>query len=261
VGKATVSGIAFGNNAVITLSLAPHGADDIPDDLQIAIQNHADKLGFTKLLVVDSHNSMGHNLDTQDNADMAEAAKRCLTELKNATQYPFSVGYANSQSTSELSQEVGRAGLAVLGLKINDSYFAIGWADANNIQNGLREAIISSVAAVHDGSSSSSSRRQLLELCSSDTHATSGKRTREGYFPMGTTTNHELITSVFRNLCEQAWATMETSTFEISNVQSKVKVMGEQQFEDYSKALDNSIRVTKAFLIASVATFIAMLVL
>src|SRR3712207_8286043 len=37
----------------------------------------------------------------------------------------------------------------------------------------------------------------MLEICSSDTHSTSGKRTREGYFALGTTTNPDEIAKVY----------------------------------------------------------------
>ena len=33
----------------------------------------------------------------------------------------------------------------------------------------------------------------MLEICSSDTHSTSGKRTRVGYFALGTTTSPDKI--------------------------------------------------------------------
>jgi hypothetical protein len=37
--------------------------------------------------------------------------------------------------------------------------------------------------------------------------------------------------------------------------------MGKKQFEDYSLALDRSVKVTKIFVAITVASFIAMLVL
>ena len=249
-GNASATGIAFGDSALVILSLAPHGADDIPDDLHASLQDYSEKIGFKRILIVDSHNAMGRALEQQDKQDMAEAAKACILRIKESEQQPFSVGYANTGTTREFSQEVGQAGFGVFALGISGKSFAFGWADANNVQNGLREDLISSLAT---------SGQEFVELCTSDTHATSGKRTREGYYPLGTTTSHESIIAIFAALCGEARSSSEPSSFELLTCQSNVKVMGGQQFEDYSKALDNSIRVTKGFLIASVVAFIAML--
>ena len=49
--------------------------------------------------------------------------------------------------------------------------------------------------------------------------------------------------------------------FELASAQSTIKVMGQRQFEDYSKALDKSMSVTKVFVAITVATYIAMLIL
>ena len=51
------------------------------------------------------------------------------------------------------------------------------------------------------------------------------------------------------------------SAFELACAQSAIKVMGKNQFEDYSTALDKSLNVTKIFVAITVASFIAMLAL
>jgi putative membrane protein len=101
----------------------------------------------------------------------------------------------------------------------------------------------------------------MLELCSSDTHSTSGKRTREGYFALGTTSSAGEIADAYSQLCAKAAGRAAISTFELATAQSTIKVMGKQQFEDYSSALDRSMGVTKVFVAITVAIYIAMLVL
>jgi len=49
--------------------------------------------------------------------------------------------------------------------------------------------------------------------------------------------------------------------FEILENQSKVKVMGQSIYEDYSKALDNSLKITKCFVVGSLLLFITSLFL
>ncbi len=119
------------------------------------------------------------------------------------------------------------------------------------MENKARNGIISKI----------NDNATMLEICSSDTHSTSGKRTREGYFALGTTTNPDEIAKVYIELCSKAIERASGSTFELASAHSAIKVMGKEQFEDYSSALDRSVGVTKVFLAITVASFIAMLVL
>ena len=119
------------------------------------------------------------------------------------------------------------------------------------MQNSLRDEIISSF---NMGST------VMLEVCTSDTHATSGKRTKQGYYELGSRLAHEKIVHLFNKALQEASTNLNKSTFDLAVVESKIRVMGESQYEDYSRALDRSIKVTKAFLVITAATYVAMLV-
>lgn len=257
INNSTTTGVAFGNVALIMLSLAPKGMDDIPQTIRAELESFASALGFLDALVVDCHNAMGKHLSDSDRDDLVTSAKRCLEQLRKQPQHEFKIGFAGMNDISQVTEiegELGQAGLAVLVIHVQGKNYAIGWADSNNMENRLRDHVVSSI----DGGGSDVS---LLELCSSDTHSTSGKRTREGYFALGTISNKDEIAATFRQLCSQATIQVSKSTFELESAQSTVKVMGKQQFEDYSSALDRSMNVTKIFLAITVAVYIAMLVL
>jgi putative membrane protein len=49
------------------------------------------------------------------------------------------------------------------------------------------------------------------------------------------------------------------STFELLSNRSTIKVMGKNQFKDYSIALDKSMNITKVFLVITLLVFIGML--
>jgi putative membrane protein len=117
------------------------------------------------------------------------------------------------------------------------------------MENTARDYIVSKI----------NSNVTMLEICSSDTHSTSGKRTREGYFALGTTTSLDKIATAYTQLCSKAAEMAAESAFELACPQSAIKVMGRKQFEDYSSALDRSVHVTKIFVAITVASFIAML--
>lgn len=255
INNSTATGMAFGDTAMVMLSLAPIGMDDIPQHVRREIESFGAALSFTDVLVVDSHNAMGKNLQTYDKNDLVASAKQCLEQLKEQPTKEFRAGFANLDNIlSKLgrTEELGKGGLAVLVISLDDKNYAIGWADSNNMDNIVRDRVISKLR---------NGNVTMLEVCTSDTHSTSGKRTREGYFALGTISNPEDIAEVFRQLSAKALEIASNSTFELACIRSAIKVMGKKQFEDYSSALDRSVKITKVFVGITVVTYIAMLVL
>lgn len=253
ISKSTSTGIAFGNSAIVMLSLAPSGMEDIPRSVSSELESFGSNIGFSDVLVVDCHNAMGKHLNDSDKNDLVTSAKQCLDQLKKQPQKPFKIGFASLDDIDhkmEPTEELGQGGLAVLVITLDNKNYAIGWADSNNMENTTRDQVVSRI----------NGNATMLEICSSDTHSTSGKRTREGYFALGTTTNPDKIAKVYIELCSRAIEMAAGSAFELASAHSAIKVMGKEQFEDYSSALDRSVTVTKVFLAITVASFIAMLI-
>src|SRR5918998_670136 len=251
INNSTSTGIAFGNTAMVMLSLAPTGMEDIPRSVSSELESFGATIGFSDVLVVDCHNAMGKPLNDSDRNDMLVSAKQCLDQLKKQPQKHFKVGFASLDDIDHRMQrtdELGQGGLAVLVISIDNKNYVIGWADSNNMENRARDYIVSKI----------NSNVTMLEICSSDTHSTSGKRTREGYFALGTTTNLNKIATMYIQLCSKATELAAASAFEFTCAQSAIKIMGREQFEDYSSALDRSVNVTKIFIAITVANFIAL---
>ncbi|HEX6254070.1 MAG TPA: DUF2070 family protein [Nitrososphaera sp.] len=257
INNSTSTGVAFGNTAMVMLSLAPNGMEDIPRAVSSELESFGATIGFSDVLVVDCHNAMGEHLDDSDRNDLIASAKQCLDQLKKQPQKHFKVGFASIDDVDyrmDRTDELGQGGLAVLVLSINNKNYVIGWADSNNMENTARDYIVSKI-------NKSNATTTMLEICTSDTHSTSGKRTREGYFALGTTTDLDKIATAYIHLCLNAAEMAAESAFELGCAQSAIKVMGKKQFEDYSSALDRSVNVTKIFVAITVAGFIAMLAL
>jgi len=254
-GRATATGISFGSSAVIMLSLAPAGMEDTPQRVRRELESFGQSLGFSTVLLADCHNAMGPHLGSSDESDLISSASRCIEELKRQPQQKFKIGFASLEDAQEMladASELGQAGIAVLVVNVEDRNYAIGWADSNNMENGLRDVV---VTKVKNGVS-------MLELCSSDTHSTSGQKTRDGYFAFGSITSPGRIADAFAEISKIAASrAKEYCKFELLTVMSRIRVMGRQQFEDYSSALDKSMNVTKIFLGITAATYIAMLIL
>jgi len=253
INKARVTGLLFGKNPVLFLSLSPHGMEDIPCYMKTEIEQYAQNRDYTGTMIVDSHNAMGSEISKEDGEDMLKAAKSCLDSLITKENYPIEFGYANSDNMDVWTEDLGMGGLGIICLKINDKKYFIGWADANNMENGIREKIVENFAKRD---------YNLLEICTSDTHYAPVKaRNRNGYYQLGLITDSEKLSEWFLDIAKIAETKTTSAKYEILENQTNVKIMGQGIFEDFSKALDNSLKISKGFMIGGVCLFITSLFL
>ena len=248
VNKGRVVGLAFGNTALLFLSLSPHGMEDIPNYIRKDIENYSKNRNYERVLIVDCHNAMGGEISQTDSEDLLTAAKSCLDTLITKESYALEFGYANSGSMNISSKDLADGGIGILCLKINNKKYFLGWADANNMENGVREKVVEHL---------SNAGYNLLEICTSDTHYTSmGVRNRNGYYHFGLITNVEQIADWYLQMAINAEKNIEQASFEILENKTDIKVMGPKIFKDYSKAVDNSLKITKAFLLGCLGFFL-----
>ena len=253
VNKARVLGLLFDKTAILFLSLSPHGMEDVPSSIKNEIEQFAKNRNFEKVLIVDCHNAMGRDISEADSQDMLKASKASLETLITKQSYPLEFGYANSGDMNLNPDDLGPSGLGMLCLKINEKKYFLGWADSNNMENGLREKVVSNFA---------SNGMSLLEICTSDTHYSAKLvRTRTGYYQFGKVTKFQDASDWFLKIAKDAEKNLTTASFEILEQKSEIKVMGSAIYEDVSKALDKSLVLTKVFMAASMAVFITSLFL
>ena len=253
INKARVTGMLLGNNPLLFLSLSPHGMEDIPSYMKKEIEQYGKNRNFTKIMTVDCHNAMGEEISKEDGEDMLKAAKSCLDSLITKESFPIELGYANTNDMDVWTEDLAKGGLGITCLKINNKKYFLGWADANNMENGIREKIIEKF---------SNEGYNLLEICTSDTHYASVKaRNRNGYYQLGLITSGDKLSKWFIEIAQNAESKIKTAKYEILENETKVRVMGQSIYEDYSKALENSLKITKMFVIGSLGLFITSLFL
>ena len=252
INNARVTGLLFGDNPLLLLSLSPHGMEDIPNYMKAGINDYAKNKKFSRTLLVDCHNAMGEKISKEDGEDMLKAAKSCLDALLTKDKFSIEFGYANSDGMDVWAEDLGMGGLGIICLKINEKKYFIGWADANNMENGIREKIIDSF---------SKTEQSILEICTSDTHYAPVKaRNRNGYYQLGLITSADKLSKWFLEIAKKS-ETTTNARFEILENETNVMVMGQEIYEDYSKALDNSLKITKGFVIGGMLFFITSLFL
>jgi len=253
INKARVTGMLLGNNPLLFLSLSPHGMEDIPSYMKKEIEQYGKNRNFTKIMAVDCHNAMGEEISKEDGEDMLKAAKSCLDSLIVKNSFPIEFGYANTNDMDVWTEDLAMGGLGITCLKINNKKYFLGWADANNMENGIREKIIENF---------SNKGYNLLEICTSDTHYAAVKaRNRNGYYQLGLITSADKLSKWFMEIAENAQSNITSAKYEILENEVEVKVMGQSIYEDYSKALENSLKITKIFVIGCIGLFITSLFL
>ena len=250
-GRSRVTGISFGRNALLFMSLSPYGMEDLPSSIKAEIDEHIRKTGLGPAMLVDCHNAMGPEISGTDYSDMLQASIKCLDALAAAPQYPVEAGYANSGGMDVRSEDMGMGGLGLLCLGINGARYYVAWADANNMQNGTRERVVAEF---------SKTGRSLLEMCTSDTHYTPVKaKNRNGYYQLGLMSGDERLSGWFMGLAEDVDRRVSASKFEISEAGTHLLLMGSKIFEHYSRAMDRSMNLVKIFMIGCSALFLSAL--
>jgi putative membrane protein len=238
VGKATATCIAFGDTVLIMLTLSPFGMEDLPLNLKQKIENLAFKLGYKNTIIVDTHNSQGDIIKEDDCDELIKSAEKALINLRSLNQGNFMAGFAHSSELDlQLGEDIGPAGLGVLVLEINGRKYSIVAVDSNNSIKGLREELLRNFK---------DSKAPILELCTSDTHFTAGKKSiSKGYIALGERTGLKELSEAIKVLICKSLERLAPASFQVNYVTSSVKVIGMELINTLSKVLDKSLSLVK----------------
>ncbi len=248
INKARAVGIRLDQTALLFLSLSPHGMEDVPVILKTEIEQMAKNRNFQHALIVDTHNAMGGEISQEDSQDLITAAKNVLDILITKTNHPLEYGYANSQSMDIQTNDLAGGGIGILCLAFDQRKYFLCWADANNMENGVREKIVTHLK--NNGC-------ELVEMFTSDTHSTTmGVRNRNGYYELGSVTKSERLEGWCLSIAKQAEKNIVSGKFEILENSAKVRIMGSGIFEHLSRALDNSLKITQGFMVLCTGIFL-----
>jgi putative membrane protein len=246
----TITCIGFKTSVLMIIS-KDGGMEDLPYSIIEKIEEFAKGLGFSDIMIVDAHNALGNKISYEEETALTDLALTSLKKLKGKQYYTYEIGYSNSLTSGFRIIELGGAGIGVLDIRINNEDHLIGWSDSNNLVNGLRIRVLRELnnAAIN-----------MLDICSSDTHSSSGKRTRQGYYALGNVTNDKDIIGAFREISSKAMSKTTPSSFSYLDSYSQIKLMGRDQFDNYATALNKSMNITKVSLTITVIFYITMLV-
>ena len=224
-GEASVSGQAFGNVALLTITLAPDEMEDLPTDVSTEIDKRSATCGF-QAVVADAHNSIKAqtSITPAQAGRIIAAATKVLSRLANLSQGSFKVGAADDDLRPfTLKDGIGPGGLAVMAVKTGGQTVAYVTIDGNNMQQGLRENILKALqeTGVQDS-----------EVMTTDTHLVTGLvRSPLGYYPVGQHLPSMVFIPRIVETVRRAMAKMEDSSAELSKFSLQMQVLGSDTFQ------------------------------
>jgi putative membrane protein len=225
VNEAKVTGQAFANVVLLTITLAPVEMEDLPASVLEEIEMEASKKGF-HVLTIDAHNSItGQTSITPSQArSVVEAAVAVLGRLEASSRGPFKAGAAeDTLSEFALEDGIGPGGLSALALQREGEVAVYLTIDGNNMVTGFRERILESLRdmGVSDG-----------EIMTTDTHLVTGlARSELGYYPVGAHVSEELLIRKIKRCVQRATADLERSSAGLSEFSLRLQVLGSDTFE------------------------------
>lgn len=245
VGKAKASAVSFSDDALLTISFAPLGSDDLDTSVETELAKTAAESGLD-LSVVDAHNSIDDILESPVTDD--PRWKALFTRLIGGPASRFSVAYAHS---SELGFKGGRDltenGVGLFMIESGGSKSVLVLADANNSVPLLRGKVSGSLR---------SAGYELIEFCTSDSHnlAARGMTVERGYEPLGEATPPDSIADLVVKLAKLAEPRLSQADYGSAQSTTEVRVFGSKALNEFAAITQKSSAFSRSyFKFASVA--------
>ena len=239
-GAATASCQIFGDNALLSFTLAPKTTEDLPQELGRIVREEAEKHGLKCTMVVNAHNSINDVVDTEEYLGALQmAASKCLQKAVTLPTKQFMVGAATVfPKEFTLKDGMGTGGITEIIVQVEKQKTAYVIIDGNNMISGLREKILAALTSMGFDES---------EVFTTDTHAVSALVTgRRGYHPVGEVMNHEILIRYISEVAKKAEANLETSKAGcLRLVVPQVRVIGEARLQSISILVDKAIQKAK----------------
>lgn len=251
IGRAAASLTAFGPDAILTISFAPFGSDDLDTDVETALAALASAQGL-RMNVVDAHNSIEVSQEIPDLSDSGWA--ELVGRTKAAEPRNFRVAYAHSSEVNfSGGRDITENGVSVLMIEAGSKHVLV-LADANNAVPALRAEATKALAdAGYD----------LMEFCTSDSHnlAALGLTVARGYEALGEQTPTTAIVDLVVKLAKMADGRLAPASYGSGLLKSRKRLFGARSIEEFARITQSSSMFGRSYLRFAVASIGALLVI
>ncbi|MDG7011637.1 MAG: DUF2070 family protein [Nitrososphaerota archaeon] len=238
VGKATASATAFSNDALLTISFAPYGSDDLDTGVEEVMVGLASEAGL-EVSVVDAHNSIADGLESPDISDPGWS--RLLKATGDEEAKEFEVAYAHSAEVGFVGRgDLTENGIGLLMVRSGDRKSVLVLADANNSASALRGEVQKAL---------DSAGYDLAEFCTSDSHnlAARGLTVERGYEALGEATSIDAVAELATKLAQLADSRLAPPEYGSATESRKFRVFGAQALEEFAAITQSSSAFAKRY--------------
>jgi len=255
-GDATLTGHAFGDDALLVNSFAPTCADDIEYAVGLAAASEARTSGLEDVLLVDAHNcndgleggDLGHVAPgSQRSFDLIAGAGRLGERLVGLDQQPLRLGTAWDETPWGPAAGIGPLGIRVALLEAGDDLTAYVLVDGNNMEPGLREQLLGSLDGV-----------DTAEVMTSDTHVVN---TVDAENQVGADLPEDELIDLVQSLVDSAIDDLEPVEAGMATERTEVTVFGNDRTETLASHANAMVPMATGLAAASVVGVLAISIL
>lgn len=256
VGEATVTGQTLGDGTVFVATYAPNFADDIDFSVGLSTMAEARAHGVEDVLLVDAHNSnnglagpdLGHVVPgSQRSFDLMEAVGAVADELDSLGRNRVELGVAWDETPWTPAEGIGPLGIRVAVFDVGGETTAYVLIDGNNMEPGLREAVIERIDGV-----------DTAEVMTTDTHVVN---TLESTNQVGGAIPDEALLAHVETLVERALADREPVEVGMATERARVTVFGNDRTETLASHANAMVAMGGALAAAVILALMAVSVL
>jgi len=246
-GDATLTGHAFGEDALVVNTFSPGCADDVEYGVGLSAMSAARTEGLDDVLLVDAHNcndglegeDLGHVVPgSQRSFDMIDGAGRIGDRLAGLDQHSLRLGTAWDETPWTPEDGIGPLGVRVAVVEAGTHRTAYVLVDGNNMDPGLRERVVDAIEGV-----------DTAEVMTSDTHIVN---TVEAENQVGQGIPGDQLADLVGSLVEDALDDLEPVEAGMETEKTEVTVFGNDRTETLASHANAMVPMTAAL----AATFI-----
>ncbi|GCF14883.1 membrane protein [Haloarcula mannanilytica] len=255
-GEATLTGQAFGSDALVVNTYAPGCADDVEYAVGLSAMSEARVDGLDDVLLVDAHNcndglegdDLGHVVPGSERSfDMLHGAGKLGGLLTDAEAGQLRCGVAWDKTPWEPEDGIGPLGIRVCVFEVDGHRTAYVLIDGNNMEPGLRERIIDAVEGV-----------DTMEVMTSDTHIVN---TVEAENQVGQAIPEKEVIALIEDLVDRAVADLEPVEAGMASEQATVTVFGNDRTETLASTANAMVSMGGALAAAFILVVMTVSVL
>ena len=237
---------------IITVTWRSQRAEDLPSSLGEELKELSKGLGLGPAIIIEAHN---HHLpggaQTPPLSEIKARAKEALEEALKHRASRLKAAFKKLELPWRL-EELGRGGVRLALIEVDDTLCAYLLADANNLAPTLHHALLEELSKHGLG---------FVEAYTTDTHSVVGLRPiKGGYKALGEGLDVQGFTSLVRDAIKSLRNRLLDVEVQVNVAEARVRVLGARGLETLVRLLRKGLEATKVSLpLAYIASLLVSL--